>query len=121
MRIDVTRRENPTQADSGTRPTEESVFRAAGITRHRHEFLALAVGAGAPRPAIAAIRRKGVRDELHPVLLRSAERKRQAPIATPTSPTQRQQLDDLLIKGHAEHVAVICLHAPRYRSGKPAW
>jgi hypothetical protein len=31
MRIAVIRRENPTQADSGIRLTEESIFRAAGI------------------------------------------------------------------------------------------
>jgi hypothetical protein len=34
MRIAVNRRENPTQADLGNRPTEESIFRAPGMSPH---------------------------------------------------------------------------------------
>jgi hypothetical protein len=37
MRIDVTRRENPTQADLSIRPSEEAIFSAAGITAPNRE------------------------------------------------------------------------------------
>lgn len=80
----------------------------------------MAVGAAAASPAIGAVRRKGVSDILHCMLLRSVERERQAAIATPVSPTRRQQFDHLLIKGHGEDVIAIRLpteRRPSHRAG----
>ena len=73
----------------------------------------MAVGTAATSPAVGAGRRKDVGDILHCMLLRSVERERQAAIATPVSPTRRQQFDHLLIKVHAENVIAIRLPAER--------
>jgi hypothetical protein len=58
---------------------EASTISAVGISRlirHRYELVALAVGTGAPAPAVVAVRHKGIGDKLHSMLTRSVERER---------------------------------------------
>jgi hypothetical protein len=73
----------PVRAPTGRQPADRLpsqrgpiARRLNRLVRHCHEFNAAAVAAEAPAPAIDAIRRKGVSDKLHSMVILSVKRER---------------------------------------------